>query len=221
MKHAVAFLLAALAVAWLEADGRRNAAHAGGGWMFATVDRPPDANRPPPNSEALSDGGQPRAHRPPSEPPGRIFGYPKRQDPLFDDGTRLPYEHQHLERPSWNRPRYGTGLPQYVKPSRAQEPIRKPVYHVPPAIAPLNDKPKYTIRNEGPPSVFKPSYEFPTYLNRPNFVLKPIEKPAFDRPAYDRSGIFYSRPTYNPPIYAPDEFKPPRYAPPPFIAPPK
>ena len=193
---------------------------AGGGWMFATVDRPPDLGTPQSRREPVPGARQAR-HHPPQEPPGHIFGYPTRQDPPFDHGTRLPYEHQHLQRPQWNRPRYGSGLPQYVKPSRAQEPIRKPMYHVPLAAKPLDNKPKYTPKNYLPPSVSKPSYEFPTYMDRPNYVIKPIERPAYNRPAYDRSGIFYGRPAYNPPVNAPEKYKPPRYAPPPFIAPPR
>ncbi len=194
---------------------------AGGGWMFATVDRPSDAGTPQLRPESPPPGAQQAEHHRPQERPGHIFGYPTRQDPLFDSGTRLPYEHQHLQRPQWNRPHYGTGLPQYVKPSRAQEPIRKPMYHVPLAAKPLDNKPKYTIKNYMAPSVSKPSYEFPTYMDRPNYVIKPIERPAYDRPAYDHWGVFYGRPAYNPPVYTPEEYKPPRYAPPPLIAPPR
>ncbi len=214
-------LPAALAVAWAYAFMCPAGAVAGGAWMFAPVERSPAAGAPQAARATPPLGGQPGENRPPREPPGHIFGYPTRQDPLFDHGTRLPYEHQHLERPQWNRPRYGADLPQYVKPSRAQEPIHKPMYHVPLAAAPLDNKPKYTKKNYLPPSVFKPSYEFPTYLDRPNYVIRPIEKPAYDRPAYDRSGIFYQRPEYNGPVYTPDEYKPPRYAPSPFLAPAK
>ncbi len=189
--------------------------------MFATVDRAPSGGPPEAVHSIPTNRRTPGENQPPRNPPAHIFGYPTRQDPLFDDGTRLPYERQHLERPQWNRPRYGTGLPQYVKPSRAQEPIRKPMYHMPLTVAPLDNKPKYTIKNYMPPSVFKPSYEFPTYLDRPNYVIRPIEKPALDHPAYDRSGIFYQRPEYRPPVYTPEEYKPPRYAPSPFIAPPQ
>ena len=186
--------------------------------MFSTAGQPSAGADPaaPPRSPATASARQ----RPQREPPGHIFGYPTRQDPLFDDGTRLPYQHQHLERPRWNRPSYDTSVPQYVKPSRAQDPIRKPAYQMPLAIEPLDNKPKYTIKNYMAPSDFKPSYEFPTYMDRPNYVIKPNEKPAINRPGYDRSVIFYDRPEYSPPVYTPEEYKPPRYAPSPFIAPP-
>lgn len=200
--------------------GRWGDTSAEGGWMFSTAGRtstgPGPSSRPASTSDAaLAEPKLPR------ERPGQIFGYPTRQDPLFDDGTRLPYEHQHLQRQQWNRPRYGAALPQYVRPSLAQEPIRKPAYQEPLAVKPLDNKPRYTIENYLPPSVMKPSYEHPTYMDRPNYVIQPIEKPARDRPAYDGSGIFYNRPGYNPPVYTPEEYKPSRYAPSPFISPAK
>ncbi len=196
------------------------AAYAGGAWMFA-MNRPVEAVSPPASRQPVAFAAQ-AADRPSQpEPPAHIFGYPRRQDPLFDTGTRLPYSHQHTHLPQWNRPRYGSSLPQYVKPSLAQEPVRKPMYHKPAVIAPLDNKPKYFIDHYVPPSVSKPSYERPTYMDRPNYVRKPIEKPALDRPGYDRSGIFYGRPAYNPPVVAPEPYKPPRYAPPPWIAPPR
>lgn len=200
--------------------GRSGILRAGGGWMFATADRAPAVGASPRPEPPRAAVRQPE-HRPPPEPTGHIYGYPAGQDPLFDHGTRLPYTHQHLRRPQYNRPRYGAGLPQYVKPSRAQEPVRKPVYHVPLAAKPLDNKPKYTIKNYLPPSASRPPYRVPTYVDRPNYVVKPAHRPAYDRPAYDRSGIFYGRPAYNPPVYTPEEYKPPRYAPSPFIAPPK
>jgi hypothetical protein len=193
-------------------------ARADGGWMFSTANRPAETGSAPGSQSLPTD--TPAEHRSTrGEATGHIFGYPTRQDPLFDNGTRLSYEHQHLERPRWNRPRYDANLPQYVKPSWAQEPIHKPAYHMPQAFAPLDNRPKYTINNYAPPSDFKPSYEFPTYMDRPNYVIRPIEKPAINRPGYDRSGVFYNRPEYNPPVYTPEAFKPLRYAPSPFIAP--
>lgn len=225
-------------------------AQAGGGWMFSTAQQPtaqqptaqqstaqtgsaataqsragqsPAAQSPAAQSSAARSGAAdaPREPRPTREPPGHIFGYPTRQDPLFDDGTRLPYQHQHLELPHWNRPSYAANMPQYVKPSFAQDPIRKPVYQRPLAVAPLDNKPKYNLKNYMAPSLVKPSYEFPTYMDRPNFVIKPAVKPAINRPGYDHSGIRYEPPVYEPPVYTPEEYKPPRFAPSPFIAPPR
>lgn len=215
---AVAGIVVLSSLICLEAWELTQTAHAGSDWLFeaaGAVKASPSAALGP--EPARSPGKRDK----PSEPPGHIFGYPTAQDPLFDDGTRLPYARQHLEKPRWNRPSYENSLPQYVKPSWAQDPIRKPVYHMPLAIEPLDNKPKYNIKNYMPPSDVKPSWEFPTYMDRPNYVIKPIEKPAIHRPGYDRSAIFYGRPEYLPPVYVPQEYKPPRYAPSPFIAPPK
>jgi len=112
-------------------------------------------------------------------------------------------------------------MPQYVKPSYGQEPIKKPVYRMPLAIAPLDNKPHYDLKNPLPPSVVKPSWEYPSYMERPNYVFQPEVKPAENWPGYDRSQIRYDRPEYLPPAYVPQEYKPPRYAPPPEIAPPE
>jgi len=216
-----AALLGVLFLAWPAADGHCTKALAGEGWMFIARDRRPEVELRHPTAERSEPDKPSDSHRERGELPGHIFGYPTHQDPLFDEGTRLPYAHQHLERPRWNRPRYASGLPQYVKPSRAQEPIHKPTYRVPLAVAPLDNKPRYNIENYVPPSARKPSLEYPTYMDRPNYVIKPLEKPSLDRPAYDRSGVFYGRPAYAPPVYTPEEIKPPRYAPSPFIAPPQ
>jgi hypothetical protein len=215
---AVSGAVLTVSLSGMDGWGQGRKARADGDWMFQAT----GSAKAGPSAAAPAEPatGAKRQHKP-SEPPGHIFGYPTSQDPLFDKGTRLPYARQHLERPVWNRPSYQDNLPQYVKPSWAQDPIRKPMYHMPLAVEPLDNKPKYNIKNYMAPSDFKPSYEFPTYMERPNYVIKPIEKPAINRPGYDRSTIFYNRPEYLPPTYVPQEYKPPRYAPSPFIGPPR
>jgi len=196
-----------------------------GGWMFntgrsgAAKARSASAQ----NASAGPSASSQSAHQLPvdEQPVPPPYGYPRKQDPLFDHGTRLPYEHQHLEKPLYKRPSYASAMPQYIKPSYAQEPIKKPMYRMPLATMPLDNKPHYYLKNPLPPSVRKPSWEFPNYLQRPNYVHQPIVKPAENWPAYDKSQIRYPKPEYLPPTYTPQEYKPPRIAPPPYIAPPK
>jgi hypothetical protein len=221
----LAALLAIPAAAW--ADGPS--------WIFAAgQDRSaalsPGNARPAAGGAAAPDPA-PTAHsgsaepspeeRPPADPFTELpYGYPRRHDALFDHGLRLPYERQHLEKPLYRRPSYAAAMPQYVKPSYGQDPIKKPVYSKPLLTLPLDNKPHYDLRYPVPPPVIKPSYERPSYTQRPNYVYQPLDKPPVNRPGYDRSAIHYDRPEYRPPTYTPQPYKPPRYAPPPYIAPP-
>ncbi len=160
-------------------------------------------------------------HAPSDSGQHHIFGYPTHQDPLFDHGTRPDYVHQHLEPRHYDRPAYNP--PGYVVPIWREEPIRKPVYHVPLAVMPNDNRPKYNIRNYQPPAYIKPGDARPAWRDHGNinYVIKPIVRPAYVHPGYDRSVIHYDRPEYIPPVYVPQEYKPPRELPPPYIAPPR
>jgi len=208
----------------------------GPSWIFATgQDRsaaPSPGNARPAAGSAVAPDPAPTApsgsaeplpgERPPADPFIELpYGYPRRHDALFDHGLRLPYERQQLEKPLYRRPSYAAAMPQYVKPSYGQDPIKNPVYSKLLLTFPLDNKPHYDMRYPLPPPVIKPSYERPSYTQRPNYVYQPLDKPAVNRPGYDRSGIDYDRPEYLPPTYTPQPYEPPRHAPSPCIAPPK
>jgi len=169
-------------------------------------------------------GTQPAPHRPigqghPLPHAEHRFGFPTHSDPLFDRNVKPDYVRHYIERPAYDRPRYDP--PNVDKPKYHIEPYRKPQYKQPLMIMPNDNKPHYTKQYILPPSLKKPSYQMPTYNDRPNYVIKPAVKPAYDHPDYDNPDIRYRRPSYRPPVYNPQEYKPPRYEPPPYIAPPK
>jgi len=158
----------------------------------------------------------PRSYKPGGSPTSPyLFGYPRKVDPLFDQTPLPSLAPQHLEKPTYDRPRYN--VPNVRRPSYGLSAVRKPAYQMPLAILPTDNKPRYN-----PPHYFRKGFAPPTMARQayipPNYVIKPTPVPALTKPGYDRP--MWQPPMIDKPSYFPPEYKrEPRYVPPPYIAP--
>jgi hypothetical protein len=146
-----------------------------------------------------------------------FFGFPRRQDPMFDRNPKPSWRPMIENKPEYDQPEYDA--PDYNAPLNRLDPVRKPVYEQPIAVLPTEDKPRYNFKFVEAPGYLAPTSTAPDY-RAPNYVIKPIIAPAYSqRPVYDQGAIFYSRPEYQAPVYQPSEYLKPREVAPPVIKP--
>lgn len=144
------------------------------------------------------------------------FGFPVRQDPLFDENAKPSWQPFIINRPDYDRPSYDE--PNDAGPYLRQDPVRKPVYEKPLYTMPNDDKPRYDFKYIEAPAYVAPTFNDPVY-RAPNYVIKPDIAPAYDRPGYDMREIYANRPEYQAPVYEPQEYQKPRELPAPYIKP--
>jgi hypothetical protein len=178
----------------------------------AAVSKPAPTAVPRTNRQPYIAVDDPRFHA------ESFFGYPRRQDPLFDRNPKPSWRPMIVDKPLYDEPAYAP--PDCVAPSNRLDPIRKPIYDQPLAILPNDDKPRYNFRFVEAPAYLAPTYNEPTY-RAPNYVIRPIIAPSDERPAYDESQIMYNSPEYKAPVYQQDQYMAPREVAPPAIKPPE
>jgi hypothetical protein len=144
------------------------------------------------------------------------FGFPRRQDPMFDQNPVPSWQPMIEDKPVYDRPAYDE--PDYDAPQYRLEPVRKPTYEMPLAVLPIDDRPRYNFKYEEAPGYLAPTYDAPVD-HAPNYVIKPYIAPAYYHPAYNQSDIQYNQPEYQAPVYEPEEYIKPREVPVPYIKP--
>jgi hypothetical protein len=145
-----------------------------------------------------------------------FFGFPRRQDPLFDKNPKPSWRPMTENEPVYDEPAYE--LPDYDAPYFRLEPVRKPTYEKPFYTLPNDNRPRYDFKYQEAPGYFAPTYNAPVDF-APNFVIKPEAAPVYNRPGYDQSMIHYNQPEYQAPVYRSQEYLKPREVAPPYIKP--
>jgi hypothetical protein len=155
--------------------------------------------------------GDPRYHA------ESFFGFPRRQDPMFDKNPKPSWEPMIENKPVYDRPEYTS--PEYTAPHYNLDPVRKPTYERPLYTLPSDNKPSNNFKYVEAPGYLTPTYNAPVE-RAPNYVIRPIIRPAYDqKPTYDKETIFYNRPEYESPVYRPETYLKPREVAPPVIKP--